>query len=101
MRNCVILLIGIQAKKNLQNHKVSFERASEIFLDTLAISIFDNEHSTDEEDRWITIGKDSHEAMLVIVHTFEEIAPDEANIRIISAWKATKSEIKQYEEYER
>jgi hypothetical protein len=90
-----------KAKKNLQNHKVSFERGAEIFLDPLAITIFDEEHSTDEEDRWITIGKDSHEAMLVIVHNFEEVTLDECNIRIISAWKATKEEVKQYEDYER
>jgi hypothetical protein len=86
-----------KAKLNLRNHKVSFERAAEVFLDPLAISIFDEEHS-DEEERWITVGKDIREVVLVVVHTFREVAATEWLIRIISAWKATKNEIKQYEE---
>jgi uncharacterized DUF497 family protein len=85
-----------KARSNLQKHKVSFDRAAEIFLDPLAISIFDEEHS-DEEERWITIGKDSHEAILVVIHTFREVAVNEWIIRIISTWKPTGNEIKQYE----
>jgi len=46
-----------KAKHNLRKYKVRFERAATIFLDHLAISIYDEEHSS-EEDRWITIGKD-------------------------------------------
>ena len=34
-----------KAKLNLRNHKISFERAAEIFLDPLAVSIFDEEVS--------------------------------------------------------
>lgn len=88
-----------KAKSNLQKHKISFERGAEIFLDSLAISIFDEEHS-EEEDRWITIGKDSHEVVLVVVHTYQEVADNEWIIRIISTWKATRNEIRQYEDYE-
>ncbi len=88
-----------KASQNLRKHKVSFERGAEIFLDPFAISIFDEEHSHDEE-RWITMGKDSHDVVLVIVHTFREVAADEWIIRIISAWKATQNEIRQYEDYE-
>ena len=72
-----------KAGRNLRKDKVSFERAAEIFLDSLAISIFDEEHS-DEEERWITIGKGSHEVVLVVVHTFREVAANEWLIRIIS-----------------
>lgn len=46
------------------------------------------------------MGKDSHDVVLVVVHTFREVATDEWIIRIISAWKATKDEISQYEDYE-
>lgn len=88
-----------KAGQNLRKHKVSFERAAEIFLDPLAISIFDEEHSA-EEERWITMGKDRHEVVLVVVHTFREVTTDESIIRIISSWKATKSEVNQYEDYE-
>ena len=88
-----------KASQNLRKHKISFEHAAEIFLDPLAISIFDEEHS-DEEERWITMGKDSHEVVLVVVHTFREVAADEWIIRIISTWKATKNELRQYKDYE-
>ena len=88
-----------KAKSNFQKHKVSFERAAGVFLDPIAISIFDEEHS-EKEDRWITMGKDSREVVLVVVHTFQEIAADQWVIRMISAWKATRNEIRQYEDYE-
>lgn len=86
-----------KAKQNLKKHKVSFEHAAEIFLDPFAISVFDEEHSL-QEDRWVTIGKDSNEAVLVIIHTFRQQNVNQCNIRIISARKATKKEVKQYEE---
>lgn len=44
-----------KAKENIQNHKVSFQRASTIFRDPNMITIFDNEHS-ETEDRWVTMG---------------------------------------------
>ena len=83
----------------MRKHKVSFERGAEIFLDPLAISIFDEEHS-EAEERWITMGKDSREVVLVVVHTFQEVTSDEWVIRIISTWKATRNEIRQYKDYE-
>ncbi|MCP4457335.1 MAG: hypothetical protein GY816_04820 [Cytophagales bacterium] len=46
------------------------------------------------------MGKDSHEAVLVMIHTFREVAVNEWLVRIILTWKATKNEIKQYEDYE-
>lgn len=82
--------------QNLRKHKVSFERAAEVFLDLLAISIYDEEHSLDE-DRWITIGKEQTNLILVVVHTFHEENIDNCRMRLISAKKATKKEIKQYE----
>lgn len=86
-----------KAKVNIKKHKVSFERAAEVFLDPFTISVFDTEHSSAEE-RWITIGKDNYEAVLVLVHTFNQQDANQCNIRIISVRKATKKEIKQYEE---
>ncbi len=45
-----------KAKSNTKKHGVSFEHATEVFLDELQLSILDNEHSTVEE-RWVTLGK--------------------------------------------
>ncbi len=66
----------IKAQRNLKKHKVSFERASQIFLDPIAISIYDDEHSI-EEDRWITLGKDNNGVLLVVCHTFKELEEDQ------------------------
>ncbi|MBL7204994.1 MAG: BrnT family toxin [Desulfobacteraceae bacterium] len=82
---------------NIQKHKVSFQRAAEVFKDPHAISIFDEEHSQ-EEDRWITMGSDYNGRILVVSHTFRRIDEDSFRIRIISSKKATKNERKQYEE---
>ena len=84
-----------KAKSNFRKHKVSFERASEIFLDPFMLSVFDSSHSTNE-DRWITLGKDRNNITMVVVHTFREIDVDNSTIRIISARRATKREDKQY-----
>jgi hypothetical protein len=59
----------VKARQNLQKHGVSFERAARIFLDPFAISIFDDDHS-ESEDRWITIGVEANEVLLIVIHTF-------------------------------
>jgi uncharacterized DUF497 family protein len=46
-----------KAQINLNKHKISFEKATTIFHDSNAISIYDEEHSY-EEERWITLGLD-------------------------------------------
>ena len=84
----------IKAKENLRKHRISFERAAELFLDPLAISVVDQEHS-EVEDRWVTIGKDSHGRVLLLVHTFSEVSDEECKIRIISVRKATRREARQ------
>lgn len=58
-----------KAKENLRKHKVTFERATEIFRDPFMLSIYDARHSS-VEYRWITIGKDRNDVALVVVHTF-------------------------------
>ena len=85
-----------KAKQNLEKHKIRFERAAEIFLDPFAVSIYDEDHSTDE-DRWVTMGKDRAGKLLVAIHTFSSTSNDMCHIRVISAWIATKNEVKQYE----
>lgn len=84
-----------KAKSNITKHKISFEDATFIFKDENAISIFDENHSL-EEDRWITIGMDIKTRTLIVVHTFISIDKDNCHIRIISARKATKNEQKIY-----
>jgi uncharacterized DUF497 family protein len=87
----------VKARQNLQKHGVSFERAARIFLDPFAISIFDEKH-TETEDRWITIGTEANEVLLVVVHAFRNVDTENALVRVISARKATKEEVQQYHE---
>ena len=84
-----------KAKQNILEHGISFERASSIFLDPNALSIFDTEHS-DYEDRWITMGVDKTGLLLIVSHTFIQDSDELVRIRIFSARKPTKKEAKQY-----
>ncbi len=86
-----------KAKKNLVKHKISFDRASTIFRDPNALSIYDAEHSI-EEDRWVTMGSDNSGILLIVCHTFTQNDNEEISIRIISSRKANKTESKQYME---
>jgi uncharacterized protein len=87
----------IKENQNLRKHKVTFRRAATVFRDPNQLSIYDEDHSV-EEDRWITIGIDIGGIVRVVVHTFEQIDEDLWEIRIISARKATQAEINQYSE---
>ncbi len=63
----------------------------------MAISIFDEDHSKDEE-RWITLGISSAGNIIIVNHTFVELDKNSIKIRIFSSRKATKNERSQYEE---
>jgi uncharacterized DUF497 family protein len=86
-----------KARQNFKKHGISFDRAARVFLDPFAISIFDERHS-ENEDRWVTIGAEANEVLLVVIHIFENIDADVSLVRIISARKATKAEMHQYHE---
>src|ERR1700728_3316461 len=82
-----------KAATNVRKHGVSFEEASSVFYDPYALSGRDEEHSVNEE-RWITIGVSNRLRTLVVVSAEQ----DEKSIRIISARKANRAEVRQYEE---
>ncbi len=83
-------------RRNIQKHGISFRKASYVFADPFALSIFDDKHS-EIEDRWVLLGKVRSEVILVIIHTFREKGGIEY-IRIISARKATRTEEQIYQE---
>ncbi|MFP4103337.1 BrnT family toxin [Coleofasciculus sp.] len=84
-------------QQNVRKHRVSFRQAATIFRDPNQLSIYDEEHSQ-EEERWITMGIDSTGVVRVVVHTYEQINDELCQIRIISARKATNREMRQYRE---
>jgi uncharacterized DUF497 family protein len=89
-----------KARSNFQKHGVSFQLATTVFRDPLAITIFDDEHS-DDEDRWVTLGNAENGNLLVVIHTSEEVNETELRIRIISARRAEREEIRDYEQVPR
>mgnify|MGYP001224378605 CR=1 FL=1 len=84
-------------KENIRKHRVSFERAATVFRDPKQISVFDDHHSEDEE-RWVTMGIDSSGTLRIVVHTFVPVSRTTYRIRIISARKATKVETAIYQQ---
>ena len=76
-----------KARTNLKKHEVSFQLATSVFRDPLAVTILDGEHGDDEE-RWVTLGRAQNGQVLVVVHTGEEVSATELQIRIISARRA-------------
>ncbi len=82
----------VKARKNIRKHGVTFEDASSVFYDLLAMTGADPDHS-EEEERMVTFGMSSSGRLLVIAHIERSDA-----IRIISARVATKHERQIYEE---
>lgn len=72
---------------NIQKHGIDFRDAVYIFADPFALNLPDEEHS-DNEERWLTLGTNLKDQILLVVHTYrcEEI------MRIISARKASHRE---------
>ena len=81
-----------KAAANVKKHKVSFEEASTVLADPLAITGADPDHSVGEV-RWITFGLSNRQRLLTVSHTEEGDI-----IRIISARAATRPERRLYEE---
>ena len=81
-----------KAEINLRKHGVSFDEAGSIFLDRLALSGPDPEHSVGES-RYISFGISSLGRLLAVSHTYRLGA-----IRIITARRVTRGERKLYEE---
>lgn len=83
-----------KAAGNLAKHGISFDQASTVFGDPLAVTIDDPDHSADE-DRFLTTGFSSAQRLLVVSHVYRGGA-----IRIIMARDASGLERQQYESKE-
>src|SRR5262249_58430418 len=82
---------------NARKHRVTFDQAATVFLDKLALTVYDKENSQSEE-RWFTLGLDSSGKLLAVAHTYEITGPLNVRIRIISARNASKRERLSYED---
>ena len=81
---------------NRTKHGVWFEEAQSVFHDPHARLFYDYdpEHS-EGEDRFILLGVSSAARTLVVIHCYRG---SDSMIRIISARKATRKELRFYEE---
>jgi hypothetical protein len=76
-------------RQNQEKHDISFSDTFAVFEDPNALTMEDDDHG---EERFVTIGMDCFGRVLVVAYTWRR-----DNIRIISARKATRLEVKQYE----
>jgi uncharacterized DUF497 family protein len=81
-----------KARANFAKHRVRFADAVTVLEDDLALTMRDP--SSDEEERWITLGRDDLGRLIVVVYTWRK-----DNVRLISARPATAREKSQYEEH--
>lgn len=88
--------------KNLANqrkHGVSFQLASQVFLDMLFVSL--KERIQDGEQRWQTYGEVEGSLLVMVAHTIREEdvhGTTKEVIRIISARYASRKERRIYED---
>lgn len=78
-------------KKNIRTHGVGFPEAAEALEDPDAIEMYDEEHSSADEDRYICIGAARRSLLLMVVYTDRF-----GNARIISARHADSRERRLY-----
>ncbi len=80
-----------KAESNARKHGVTFDEASTVFGDPLALLMPDPDHSLDEE-RYLLLGMSNQQRLLVVA--FAERPP---RTRLISARRATPNEWRRYE----
>ena len=80
---------------NLQKHGIRFEEARTVFYDENMIYKMDVKHSVNEE-RYVIIGMSNNLRLLMVCHCIGY----GTTIRIISARRANKSEMQEYERRE-
>ena len=84
---------SVKAAQNERKHGVSFEEAITVFLDPLATTFDDPDHSTGER-RFVTIGTSTNQRLLFVAHA--DIGED--RVRMISARATTRQETNAYQE---
>lgn len=81
-----------KAAKNLRRHGISFHEAATVFSDPLSTTVYDPDHSV-EENRYITVGVSRNYRVIMVAHTEQN-----DHVRIISARQLTPKERRQYEQ---
>ena len=86
-----------KARSNLSKHKTGFIAAASVFSDSQCAFVFDRIENG--EERWHAYGRDDSGNVLVVVHSYRGVDDKGGDlIRIISARRATRTEVRKYEE---
>ena len=80
---------------NIKKHGIDFQEAATVFFDDYAILFDDPDHS-EGEDRFLIIGYSLKQRVCIVSHCYREGGD---LIRIISARKALKDEIRDYKDF--
>ncbi len=80
-----------KAEANFKKHGILFEEAKTVFDDPFYLDFYDPDHS-DEEHRYIIIGRSQTDQVLFVSYTERG-----DTLRLISARKATRPERNSYE----
>jgi uncharacterized DUF497 family protein len=80
-----------KARANFAKHGVHFADAAVVLEDDFALTMRDP--YSEEEERWVTMGKDALGRILVVVYAWRG-----DSVRLISARRASAREKKNYEE---
>jgi uncharacterized DUF497 family protein len=78
-----------KARTNLRKHRIRFADALLVLEDGHALTMRDE--SSDDEERWVTLGLDALGRILVVIYTWRN-----GRARIISARQATARERRTY-----
>ena len=84
-----------QSTNQFRKTWTEFRQAATVFLDPLALTRLDDEHG-ETETRWVTMGRDRTNSYVLVVHTFEQLTHDRGRVRLISARRPTKAEVRNY-----
>jgi uncharacterized DUF497 family protein len=86
---------------NQKKHVIGFDEARRVFEDPLYISAPERVEE-DGELRWQTFGRVNGVLLLMVAHTMREETTDDEElievIRVITARKATRREVRRYED---
>jgi uncharacterized DUF497 family protein len=82
--------------KVLEDHRVDFALLTDAFDDPFGVYFEDVEHSTEEEKRLNLIAFSAQYGMVYVTFIYED-----DSVRLITAWRAEKWAIKEYEQYKR
>lgn len=86
-----------KAAANMRKHGVPFDLARTVFSDPQLLTVADLEHG-DAGERWFSVGCASNGAVLSLVYLWSDTSAETTTIRIISARKATRNELRHYQE---